>query len=139
MDELTENAGPEQTKQLWHIDMEWFTQSKRSFPLLAHETLCQKCQKKLKTGKLKGDASPEKLMETISGCCSESRDYISQKLPILESVFRIFLANDNKPLDVEELLKRLSDRRGNTYIVSAGSLSNLLAADEYYGLSPVEG
>ncbi len=138
MDNLNENSNADQPKQLWCIDMDWYSQNHRSFLLLARGCLCQKCQKKQKTGKGKGDISGEKLLATIKDCCSESRDFITQKLPILESVFRIFLANANQPLDIEELVKQLSERRGNTYCISAESLSNLLASDEYYGLNPVE-
>lgn len=133
----SEDASNVETKVRWFIDVDWYTRNNRSFLFLARECLCPKCQKRLKTGKNKGELTVDKLLKTIRDCCSESKDFISPKLSILESVFRIVLANANQPLDTEELLKELSERRGNTYSISAESLSRLLATDEYYGLSQV--
>ena len=56
----------------------------------------------------------------------------------MESVFRIFLASGNKPLDLEELDMQLSERWSvGTYRISAETLSRLLDRDQYYGLSQV--
>ncbi|GAI07324.1 unnamed protein product, partial [marine sediment metagenome] len=43
------------------------------------------------------------LLTTIKDCCSKTPGFITDKLPILGSIFRLFLANGNQPLDVEEL------------------------------------
>jgi hypothetical protein len=60
-------------------------------------------------------------------------------LPIMESVFRLFLANDNQALDLIELGRQLSERRGvDTYRTSVEILSRLLKYDKYYGIRPVE-
>ena len=131
----SESANSVETKVRWFIDVDWYARNNRSFLFLARECLCPKCQKRLNKGK--GQVTTDKLLTTIRDCCSDSRDFISPKLPILESVFRIFLANANQPLDAEELLKELSERRGITYSISVESLSRLLASDEYYGLSEV--
>jgi hypothetical protein len=133
----SEGANTVETKVRWFIDVDWYTRNNRSFLFLLRERLCPKCQKRLKTGKSKGEVTADKLLASIRDCCSESRDFISPKLPILESVFRILLANANQPLDTEELVKRLSEQRGNPYSISVESLSRLLASDEYYGLSQV--
>ncbi len=130
-----EDTNTEQPKPKWFIDLDWYARNNRSLFLLARGRLCPKCQKRLKINKSKSEIPTEKLLSTIGDCCSQSPDFITQKLPIIESVFRIFLANANQPLGTEELVKQLSERRGNTYCISAESLARLLATDEYYGLS----
>ena len=78
-------------------------------------------------------------MSTIRDCCSRTPGFIINKLPILESIFRIFLANSNQPLDLEELEKQLSQwRGGDTHHASVEVLSRLLENDQYYGLRQVQ-
>jgi hypothetical protein len=99
--------------------------------------MCSRCQERLKGGERDNPASD--ILTTIRACCSQEPGFISGELPILESVFRFFLANDNEPLDVEELGKQLSKCRGrDTYRTSAEILSRLLESDQYYGLRQVE-
>ncbi len=56
----------------------------------------------------------------------------------MQSVFRILLAGGNEPLEAEEILRRLGERRGNALGISTGSLARILARDNYYGISQVE-
>ncbi len=54
-------------------------------------------------------------------------------------MFRLFLANGNQPLDLEELGKQLSEQSGEyTYYAPAEILSRLLSHDQYYGLRQVK-
>ena len=77
-------------------------------------------------------------MSNIKDCCSRTPEFINDRLPILESVFRLFLANGNQPLDLEELGKRLNEwRGGDPYRTSPETLYRLLKNDRYYGLRPV--
>ena len=79
------------------------------------------------------------LLSTIRDCCSKTPGFITSKLPILESVFRLFLANGNQPLDLEELEKHLREQSsGYTSHTSAEMLSRLLSHDQYYGLHQVK-
>ena len=128
-----ENTDTNQVSQRWFIDLDWYQQSNRVFFALAQGCLCPKCQKRLK-----GKTSAPDLLANIKGCCSKAPDFITGKLSILESIFRLFLANGNQPLDLEELGKQLSEwRGGGTYHTSAEILSRLLASDQYYGLRQI--
>jgi len=126
-------TGSAQVKPRWFIDLDWYQQNNRSFPALAQNYLCGKCRKKLDTkGKV---ISETELLATIRDCCANESGFISVQRPILESVFRLFLANGNQPLDLEEMGKQLSERRsGDTYCTSAEILSRLLRNDPYYGI-----
>jgi hypothetical protein len=79
--------------------------------------------------------SAAELISGIKDCCSKKSEFITDELPILESIFRLFLANGNKPLSLEELSKQLAKwRGGNTQRTSVEILSRLLEDERYYGL-----
>ncbi|HEY33614.1 MAG TPA: hypothetical protein G4O10_11010 [Dehalococcoidia bacterium] len=134
-EEDTEEVGTEQEELCWSIDMDWFEANERSLVALVRGSLCSKCRKRLDSeGKL---TSLDDLLTAIRDCCSTEPAYISGELPIMESVFRLFLANGNQPLDLIEMGRQLSERRGvDTYRTSVEILSRLLKNDRYYGIRP---
>ena len=86
-----------------------------------------------------GEIAAADLLAAIKDCCSQTPGFIRGKLPVRESVFRLFLINGNQPLDIEELLQQLSEwRSGGSYRTSAEILSHILERDQFYGLSQVE-
>lgn len=116
----------------WAIDLDWLESTNRSFFVLARDTLCPKCRKKLKVDT--SAPKPAELLKAIQNCCGKSSDYVSGSLPFQESIFRTFLANGNKPLTLEELGERLTERRGiDTYRTSPAVLTRLMQSDRYYG------
>jgi hypothetical protein len=120
----------------WFIDLAWLEQNNRSFLALAQGCLCPKCGERLEKGKKQFSAAD--LLATIKDCCSKTPGFVTERSPILESVFRLFLANGNHPLDLEELGKQLAERRGgDTQRTSVEVLSRLLGNERYYGLRPV--
>jgi len=128
----------DQVEPRWFIDLDWYQSNNRSFSSLAQSYLCSKSAEKLKArGK---ETSAADLLATIKDCCSKTPGFITGNLPILESVFRLFLANANQPLDLEELGNQLSEwRGGDTYRTSGEIVSRLLEGDQYYGLGRVSG
>jgi hypothetical protein len=126
-----------QSEAHWAIDLNWMKLNNRSFSVLARDSLCPKCQKKLKMDS--GEARAADLLKATHKCCSKEQHFITSSLPVQESIFRIFLANGNEPLTLEELSERLSQRRGiDAYRASAAVLSRLLANDQHYGLRPLK-
>jgi len=131
---VDENITTEQVRPGWFIDLDWFQQNNRSFSALAQHCLCPKCRERLK-----GEISAADLVTTIKDCCSKTPGFITGESPILESIFRLFLANGNQPLDLEELGRQVGEwRGGDTYRASAEILSRLLKNDQYYGLRQVQ-
>jgi hypothetical protein len=109
----------------------------RSIQALIQGYLCPKCAQKLKADKKY--SSPDALMAAIQTCCSRTPGFINDRLPILESVFRLFLSNGNQSLNLEELGKQLSILRGgDAYRTLPETLSRLLKSDRYYGLQEVQ-
>jgi hypothetical protein len=126
----------DQVRPRWFIDFDWYQQSNRSFFTLVQNYLCPKCRERPEAGGAEIPAS--ELLSTIRDCCSKTPGFITSKSPILESVFRLFLANGNQPLNLEELGRQLSEQSGGyTHHASAEILSRLLSHDQYYGLRQV--
>jgi len=131
-----EEISDDQPKTRWSIDLDWYQKKNRSLPTVTQSCLCPKCANQLKAkGK---EISMNDLLSKIKDCCSRTPDFINGQSPILESIFRLFLANGNQPLDLEELGKQLSEwRGGDTYHASPEILLRLLKSDQYYGLREV--
>ena len=128
-----EDISGDQVGKRWFIDLDWYQTSGRSFFVLAQERLCPKCRQQLKVEE--GEVPAAELLAAIGDCCSKEPGFITGELPVLESIFRLFLANGNQSLDLEELGKQLSERRGrDPYRTSAEVLPRLLESDRYYGL-----
>ena len=127
----------DEVKPRWFIDLDWYHQNNSSFSALAQHCLCPKCRERLEADK--GEIPAADLLPAIKDCCSKTPGFITDKLPTLESAFRLFLANGNQPLDLEELGRQLSEwRGGDTYRTSVEILSRLLNSDQYYGLRQVQ-
>lgn len=123
-------------KSRWVIDLDWFEKNNRSFIDLARRSLCPKCTEKLQKKKKKTSASD--VLAALKECCYRAPGFITAKLPILESAFRVILAGDNKPMEISELTKELSLRRGaEAYTPRPESLDRLLSNDRWYGFMRV--
>jgi hypothetical protein len=123
-----EDITTNQASQRWFIDLDWYQKNNRSFVSIARKYLCPECRERLRE-----ESSAAELLTAIKDCCSQVPDFINGQLSILDSIFRLFLVNGNQPLDLEELRRQLSERRGDNPI-SAKTLSRLLNSDRYYGL-----
>ncbi len=134
---IQEEAAAERDNSLWAIDIAWLEERGRVFPAMAEHCLCAKCRKRRKSEP--EPVATDGLFGAAKECSAHSGDYITGGLPILESIFRLFLAEGNKPLDLIELGRRLSERRGvDTYRTSVEMLSRLLRDDRHYGIRRVE-
>jgi hypothetical protein len=127
----------EQAAGRWFIDLDWLERNNRSFAVLARSCLCHACHQRFWGG---GEAiSAAGIISSVKGCCSQSPEFITGRLPVLESVFRLLLANGNQPLGLAELEKRLAERRGDApHRTPTESLVRLLENDSYYGLRLAE-
>ena len=128
-----QDVNDEEIQTRYFVDLNWYQEQGRSFAILAASRLCPTSRKKEKS---KSEAA---LMRTIKQCCSKREGFISSNMPLLEMVFRIFLANGNQPLklgQIQEQLQKLGDISG-TRDLSIPRLKRILDNDQYYGLRPV--
>ncbi len=134
---IEDEGAAERDNSRWAIDIAWLEERGRAFAAMAEHCLCTKCRKRRKSEP--EPVATDGLFGAAKECSAHSGDYITGGLPILESIFRLFLAEGNKPLDLIELGRRLSERRGvDTYRTSVEMLSRLLRDDRHYGIRRVE-
>ena len=127
----------EQAVGRWFIDLDWLEENNRSLVVLATNCLCPACRQRLWGGG--GVISAAEIISSVKDCCSQAPEFINGKLPLMESVFRLLLANGNQPLELAELERRLAERRGDApHRPPEGSLARLLESDRYYGLRLAE-
>jgi hypothetical protein len=120
----------------WAIAPEWFTENGRSFPAVLKSYLCPTCAKHLADKK---EPAVKNLLASLQNCCSRSPGFFSDKLPIMESTFRLFLHNGNSPLTIDQLSSELGKlSSGNIYRTSSETLQQVLNNDRFYGLQPVQ-
>ena len=127
----------------FHIDMSWWQDKNRDIHVHMRDLLCAECQGEYADTALDlaeidwvdeqtGEVSRvDGLMHALRTCCSLRPDYITPGTPIIDAVFRTFLANGNKPLSVLELYERL-DRRPPRAL-----LRILTTGPVYMGIRPV--
>ncbi len=117
----------------YHIDMHWYQEQGRSFAILATSRLCPISRKKEKS------KSEAVLLRTIKQCCSKREGFITPNMPLMEMVFRLFLANGNQPLGLEQIQEQLQQRLGDfgaTRDIFISKLKRIIDNDRYYGLRP---
>jgi hypothetical protein len=118
----------------YFIDMNWYQEQGRSFALLATSRLCPSSQKK------KIPKSETALLNTIKQCCSKWEGFVTPSMPLVEMIFRLFLANGNMPLALEEIQEKLQQRLSDSTEprdLSIPKLKRIIDEDRYYGLRPV--
>lgn len=117
----------------YFIDMNWYQEQGRSFALLATSRLCPSSQKK------KIPKSETALLNTIKQCCSKWEGFVTPGMPLVEMIFRLFLANGNMPLALEQIQEKLQQRLSDSTEprdLSIPKLKRIINEDRYYGLRP---
>jgi hypothetical protein len=126
----------------FHIDLNWWQRQNKDIRIFLLDVLCEECRGEL------GDLAEERIVdmidrdtaevkrvdatwEAIGACCSVHPGYITMDTPLLESIFRVFLANGNKPLSLRELHARLDRKPPETI------LRLLTKGRVYLGIRPV--
>jgi hypothetical protein len=117
----------------WGISPEWLARNGRSAEGILKEYLCASCAKKLLEKKT--PPTLKTVQSSIQSCCSNDPNFFSEKLPVAESVFRVFLRNGNKPLTAHEISAELGKLRpGGIYRTLPETLYYVLKNDRFYGL-----
>ncbi len=125
----------------FHIDFSWWEKQHKEIRILMKDLLCPQCREAVGSFsemRMVDALDPETaevtkvdaVWEAIRVCCSSKPDYITPDTPLLESIFRTFLANGNKPLSVLELHERLDKKPPETI------LRMLTKGQIYLGIKP---
>jgi len=126
----------------FHIDLQWWEQQNRDIRIFLAQALCDECKQAYAEMKDLGEVDAvdmetgevvreDALWGTLRSCCSTKPGYINPNTPIIDSIFRTFAANGNKPLSPRELYERLDRRPPETI------LRMLTGGQVYLGIRPV--
>ncbi len=122
-------------KTRWFIDIDWFTANNRSLSVLLKSLLCAMClsaiEKPLNESTIKG------IIDTIQVCYSHNPDYISDRLPVLEVVFRLIVIRGNQPTELSIIAEQISKLHGGSQHMWVELLSQLLVNDQFYGFQSI--
>jgi hypothetical protein len=112
----------------FHIDFEWWQENDANWRIFLHDYLCEKHQEVFKdqdedvvidaidpeTAEVKQvDGLLYKLMEH----CAKQPEFINENMPLVAKMFRIFLANGNKPLTPAQI-SEMVNRPARTVLVT---------------------
>ena len=138
-----------QASPKYHIDQRWYEAQHRSFQYMIDSRIEGLEEPKAKAAapdkaprrrgaKAAADASPK---VTTMEALSKLEGFVHPQLSILESVFRLLLVHQNKPMNAEELSQELAEHGigvMDTRVVTPQSLTRMLDADFHYGIQRVE-
>lgn len=87
-----------------------------------------------------GAATGDDPIATIQECCSKKPEYRDPHLPAKEVLFRLLLAEGNRPMTAEELRAATATWTGYEYGggLTTEAVEQLLEGDEYYGFEITE-
>ncbi|MBI4503943.1 MAG: hypothetical protein HY691_00285 [Chloroflexi bacterium] len=138
----------------YFIDESWYRERRRSFLAVAQARFCLACRERIgeltqervpvadpHTGRVVFEFQParygDKPTHVIANCCSKTGDYITPETPVMEAIFRLFLANGNQPADVDTLREKLEEYIAlycKPHGYAPELLERLIAADDFYGI-----
>ncbi len=137
----------------YYIDEKWFTIHNKSFRTVAQTRMCPQCRKKLGTEvqervptvdgrgrvvyEMRSVPFASNPLSEIRKHCSKEGGYLTSETPILEALFRVFLANGNQPVDLDAVRDQLNayttaSERPRAY--NTELLQRLLRSENSYGL-----
>ena len=85
------------------------------------------------------NSNPQEHLDRIAEHCSDTPDYLLPDTPIKDAVFRIFLANGNRPMTAEEVSEDLTSRWYESNYprdLEPQKIAQILEKDHFYCISP---
>ena len=98
----------------FHIDFKWWQETDSNWRIFLQSYLCEKHQELFKdhndtvvidavdpeTAEVK---QVDGLLYELMNHCAAQEDFIQDNMPLVAKIFRVFLANDNKPMTPNQL------------------------------------
>jgi len=154
-EQAPEEAAEATSEARYFIDLQWYEERGIVFNAVAQARFCPSCVAKL--GTLVEERYPvidpktkrvsfeyrsvpygTNPLPIIRSCCSRARDYITPETPLLEAIFRVFLANGNQPMPLsavrEHLLTYLPEMAALRSDYPVELLERVVRGDRSYGL-----
>jgi hypothetical protein len=103
----------------FHVDFGWWSQSDRDWRVYLQNLLCYEHQKvfaNFQASEMVDSVDPDTAeVQRVDGLqhilithCSREPGFITDRTTLVDAVFRVFLANGNEPMSVQELADKLN-------------------------------
>jgi hypothetical protein len=128
----------------FHIDYEWWNKGDRDLRVYLRSHLCAEHREQLAEADWEGDLIDwldpltaevrrvDALVLLMQAHCARQPGFINEHSSIVDAAFRVFLTNDNQPLNPRELAERI-DRDAETILRTIGG------KQVYQGIRPTSG
>ncbi|MBV9324855.1 MAG: hypothetical protein JO352_13825 [Chloroflexi bacterium] len=160
---LADSSGPDegpQTSAYYHVDPSWFEENNLSFEDVVRARMCDTCRSRIgqdveervpvfdkATGRMRFEVQQSTYgsdpLKCIREHCGRAKSYIHRDMPTLEAIFRIFLANGNTPMTLDQVREQLAEwcpGGGCQWLLLPSEMvERLVQHDTHYGLRQTEG
>jgi hypothetical protein len=152
------NDGPE-SNRYYHADPSWFEENNLSFEDVVRARMCDSCRSRIgqdveervpvfdkATGRMRFEVHQSTYgsdpLKCIREHCGRAKNYIHRDMPTLEAIFRIFLANANTPMTLDQVREQLAEwcpgGGCQWLLLPAEMVERLVQHDTHYGLRQTE-
>jgi len=156
---MMEETAHDEPRARYTIDPTWFEENGFSFEDFVQSRMCDSCRERRdeeveerytvldkKTGRASFEIRRGRYgsnpIRVIRDCCSKKRSFITPDMPTLEAVFRVFLANENNPLTLDNVREQLAEwcpgGGCQWLLLPVEQLERLVQNERYYGIRPAE-
>ena len=161
---LADSSGPNnegsEASGYYHADPSWFDENNLSFDEVVRSRMCDSCRSRMgqddeervpvfdqATGRMRFDVHQTTYgsdpLKCIREHCGRTKNYIHRDMPTLEAIFRIFLANANVPMTLDQVREQLAEwcpgGGCQWLLLPADMVERLVQHDAHYGLRQTEG
>lgn len=145
----------ESGQRAYHVSRDWYELRERSLDEVLAARMCgshergeaaalvrRRAVPDPATGELRfvADSDAADPFETIANHCATQSDFITPMMPLMEAIFRVFLAKNNAVLTAEEIHDELrawfaGSTRSRYFTIE--TIARLLDNDAHHGILPV--
>jgi hypothetical protein len=150
------NAEPE---RYYHADPSWYEENNLSFEDVVRARLCDTCRGRIgqeveervpvfdkATGRMRFEVRHTTYgsdpLKCIREHCGRAKNYIHRDMPTLEAIFRIYLANANAPMTLDQVREQLAEwcpgGGCQWLLLPSDMVERLVQNDTHYGLRQTE-
>jgi hypothetical protein len=159
---LADTGGPNEagdSGRFYHADPSWFEENNLSFEDVVRARMCDTCRARIgqdveervpvfdkATGRMRFEVRQSTYgsdpLKCIREHCGRAKNYIHRDMPTLEAIFRIYLANANAPMTLDQVREQLAEwcpgGGCQWLLLPSDMVERLVQHDTHYGLRQTE-
>jgi hypothetical protein len=144
-----------ESARYYHADPSWYEENALSFEDVVRARMCDTCRARIgqeveervpvfdkQTGRMRFEVRQTTYgsdpLKCIREHCGRAKNYIHRDMPTLEAIFRIFLANANAPMTLDQVREQLAEwcpgGGCQWLLLPSDMVERLVQNDRHYGL-----